>query len=167
MPSWLNDLTQPDRLIPVAVTMFLLWLIVRSVFKSWPFIANFVRLVNTLVGDDKKPGIAVRMDNQTKKLAAMEEQIATIHHEVTPNHGGSMNDGLKRVEHRGKETQAEVAEIKAKFERHVGISKEHDAQGAETARKLEEHIRQTEQLMPMLEDLHKSWAEKPRIPPPG
>ena len=141
MPSWIDDLLQPGVLIPCAVILFILWLIVRSAFKAFPFVAKFVALVNTLVGTDEKPGIGVRMDVMTKelkgntaKLGVMEEQMETVHHELTTNHGSSVKDATKRLED----------------------------QGAKTEKLLADHITETAHWTPMLSDLHQIWSNKPR-----
>ncbi len=44
MPSWVDDLLQPGVLIPCAVILFILWLIVRSAFKAFPFVANAIEM---------------------------------------------------------------------------------------------------------------------------
>lgn len=141
MPSWVTDLLEPGVLWPVAVILFVLWLIVRSAFKAFPFVAKFVALVNTLVGTDEKPGIGVRMDVMTKelkgntaKLGAMEEQMETVHHELTTNHGSSVKDAVKRMEE----------------------------QGAKTKKLLDDHITETAHWSPMISDLHQTWSNKSR-----
>lgn len=141
MPSWIETVIQPGVLWPVAVILFLLFLMARSAFKAFPFVAKFVALVNTLVGTDEKPGIGVRMDVMTKelkgntaKLGVMEEQMETVHHELTTNHGSSVKDATKRLED----------------------------QGAKTEKLLADHITETAHWSPMLSDLHQTWSNKPR-----
>lgn len=65
------------------------------------------------------PGVAGR-------ILTLEEKTERIHHEVTPNHGGSMKDALKRVEDSAKETAYKLAETTEKLDQHIEIAKESD-----------------------------------------
>ncbi|MHC6175480.1 hypothetical protein [Glutamicibacter sp. X7] len=134
MPGWVTDLLVPERMFTAALVIFVLWLCVRTLFKSWPFIRKFVGLVNALVGTDEEPGIAKRMDAQADKLGELQERVEKIHHEVTPNHGGSMNDAQRR-------TEAKVGRL---------------------ADALDKHISETAEWQPMLRELHATWRTKPR-----
>lgn len=44
------------------------------------------------------PGVLAQMQGMADQLADLKKQVGVIHHEVTPNHGGSMNDAFKRIE---------------------------------------------------------------------
>lgn len=65
------------------------------------------------------PGVAGR-------ILTLEEKTERIHHEVTPNHGGSMKDALKRVEDSAQETAYKLAETTEKLDQHIEIAKESD-----------------------------------------
>lgn len=173
MPGWVNDILQPERLFTITLIVFLGYVTVKSIGKNWKFLSKFVSLVNTLVGDADTPGIGVRMDVMTKelkentgKLDAMEKRVSTIHHEVTPNHGGSMNDALRRSEEQGKKTAGKVAETVEKLDQHIQISKTKDAEQEDTARKLDQHISDTEKWSPLIQDLHDQYYGKKRQQPP-
>lgn len=99
MPEWINDLLQTERLLTVAFVLFLLWMMGKAIFKSWPLLSKTVTLMNALVGDgSSNSGLVAQMESMAGKLTALTGKVETIHHEVTPNHGGSMNDAFKRIE---------------------------------------------------------------------
>jgi len=123
----------------MALVLFVLWLMIRGAFKAFPFVAKFVDLVHTLVGDESNPGIGSRMDAQTK-------QLAQIMHEVLPNHGSSLNDSVRRTE------QA--------LEDHLKIADKQDQEQKETAKRLEEHIVETKEYGPWIEDVHDHDIEE-------
>ena len=139
MPSWVIELLQPHNLVPMALVLFVLWLMIRGAFKAFPFVAKFVDLVHTLVGDESNPGIGTRMDAQTK-------QLSQIMHEVLPNHGSSLNDSVRRTE------QA--------LEDHLKIADKQDQEQKETAKRLEEHIVETKEYVPLIKDLHDHYIEQ-------
>lgn len=139
MPSWATDLLQTQNLIPMAMVLFVLWLLIRGAFKAFPFVAKFVELVHTLVGDESNPGIGTRMDAQT-------EQLSKIMHEVLPNHGSSLNDSVRRTE------QA--------LEDHLKIAEKQDAEQKDTAQRLEGHIKETNEYVPLIKDLHDHYIEQ-------
>lgn len=51
--------------------------------------------------------ISQRLDRVDSRMDALSEQMRTVQHEVTPNHGGSMKDALRRVE-QGQAQQTEM-----------------------------------------------------------
>lgn len=137
MPSWLSELTQPERLLTTAFVLFVLWLIGKSLFKAFPFVASFVGLVQTLVGDKDNPGIGDRMDSQGESIGEMSKmlgelggQVKKIHHEVTPNHGGSIKDEIGRVE-------TTVNALARKLDQHITISKDKDLEQEQTAERVD------------------------------
>lgn len=146
MPSWVADLLQSDRLLTLAFTLFMLWLIGKGIYRFFPFFADLVDLVRTLVGNPKKgiPGIGERMEAQVVKLSELGDrlgehgemlgelggQVKKIHHEVTPNHGGSIKDEIGRVE-------TVVNSLTEKLAEHIDISKSKDAEQEDTARKVD------------------------------
>lgn len=72
--------------------------------------------------DPGTPGVAFR-------IKALEAQTKKIHHEVTPNHGGSIKDEIGRVE-------TVVNSLTEKLGEHIDISKSKDAEQEETARQV-------------------------------
>ena len=65
------------------------------------------------------PGVSAR-------ILTLEEKTERIHHEVTPNHGGSIKDAVKRIEDSSKETAYKLAETTEKLDQHIVIAKESD-----------------------------------------
>lgn len=97
MPDW--SVLIPD----VTLLQAVLWIVAVLVFigvaiKLWPFISNAVAIVNALVA-----------------LPAMAKQVSSIHHELHPNGGTSMNDALRRVE----TTTGELADTTGRLE--IGV----------------------------------------------
>lgn len=153
MPSWITELVQMDRLLTIAFVLFFLWLIIRTLFKSYPFVHKFVTLVHDLVGDDENPGIAKRMDAQARKLDM-------ITHEVLPNHGSSLNDSVRRNEQFTKE-------LGEKLDAHIEIAsaesielRGNSEKLKETTEKLDEHIEDTKEHIVILRDLHKKYGSE-------
>lgn len=66
-----------------------------------------------------EPGMAAR-------ILTLEEKTERIHHEVTPNHGGSLKDAVSRIETSSKETAYKLAETTEKLDEHIVIAKESD-----------------------------------------
>lgn len=136
MPSWVSDLVATDRLLTVGFILFLLWLFGRSILKSWPFVSKLVTLVNAMVGDGPGTGIVDRMASLEATNETLKDQIATIHHETTPNHGGSIKDAVKRIEDGLKEERTTLAD----------------------------HIKETEPMMPMFNDMHRKYIGQNDLP---
>lgn len=63
--------------------------------------------------------VEASQEETAKVLAYLVPLVERIHHETTPNHGGSMNDGLKRIEARQAETDRKLTE-------HIDIAKKSD-----------------------------------------
>lgn len=77
-----------------------------------------------------EPGVSAR-------ILTLEEKTERIHHEVTPNHGGSIKDAVRRIEERGNETAYKLAETTEKLDKHIVIAKESDQRQDETAAKVD------------------------------
>ena len=139
MPSWLVELLEPSVLYPVAFMFFLFVLGTIALIKLYPFILKFVNLIHDLVGDDKTPGIGRRMDAQG-------EQLKAIMHEVLPNHGSSLNDSVRRTERA--------------LEDHLKVAEKQDQEQKATAKRLEGHIKETKEYVPLIKDLHTHYIEQ-------
>jgi len=123
----------------------LLWKPVRAAGKR---IQQFFRLLDTWSGVEEvrdksgaviqvaAPGVLARLisvENSTSKIGGIESGFAEletftkrIHHEVTPNHGGSIKDAVKRIEERSNEMAYKLAETTDKLDEHIVIAKESD-----------------------------------------
>lgn len=53
----------------------------------------------------------------------------------------------------------DIDKITEKLDEHIEVAKDHDRYQEETSQRLEDHIQLTEELMPMLTELHDRWAE--------
>lgn len=167
MPSWMNDLLQVERLFTIALIFFIVYLLLKTVGKNWKFVSNFVRLVNTLVGDEKNPGIGVRMEQQTKKLdkqaEKMDEQaeiLERVRHQVENDHTTNMREEQD-------ELISSVKGLTEEFKAHVAISKAKDKEGDENAYRVAVLADKVNKIQPIIEQLGKSWGDKHRnIQPP-
>ena len=52
-----------------------------------------------------------------------------------------------------------VEQMESKLDEHIVISKHHDREQSVTARKLDTHVNQTEEMLPMLNELHDRWEK--------
>ena len=129
IPEWLGG---ANGLLGGTATLILLiaffWKPVRVIWRRFREFAAFLDQWNGkpeqkdragLVTQHAEPGVAAR-------ILALEEYTSRIHHEVTPNHGGSMKDAVKRIEDRGNETAYKLAETTEKLDEHIVIAKESD-----------------------------------------
>lgn len=88
--------------------------------KVWPFIRKVVQLVNDLVGEDPRPGlpegrpgVLARIDRIESRMATVEVRVGDIHHEVSPNGGGSIKDIVTRTEGIATRAERNTAELAA------------------------------------------------------
>lgn len=130
MPSWVADLLQPDRLLTVAFLLFFLWLTCRSAFRAFPFVASFVELVQTLVGDKDNPGIGHRMDAQVAKMSELRDTLETVRAQVQNSHSTNLRDDVDDVKHA-------ISKVAGQLEEHIEIAKKYDAAQDETAKQVE------------------------------
>ena len=86
--------------------------------KDWNGIPE-QRDLSDNVTQEGVPGVAAR-------ILALEKYTEQIHHEVTPNHGGSMKDAMKRTEDAIAQLQAKADDTKDKLREHILIAKEAD-----------------------------------------
>lgn len=79
--------------------------------KAWRFFRLFDRFIADWngqpqrPGQDAKPGVMAHFDALDEhnrsidaRLSVLEGQMATVHHELTPNSGHSMKDQMNRVD---------------------------------------------------------------------
>lgn len=149
MPSWITDLFKPEVLGVIAVIVFLIFLLV----KVWPVLSRFVTLVNVLTGDDDTPGIAKRMDAQTKKLDAITEKqhaqdtlLERVRNQVENDHTQNFRDDLDSV-------SAKLDAISLELREHVSISKVKDSEATETAYRVAVLADKVNKIHPVIERL--------------
>lgn len=155
MPQWLVDLMEPERLVTVALIFFVLYLFGKTVGKNWKFVSNFVRLVNTLVGDDKNPGIGVRMEQQSKKLDKQAEVLERVRAQVENDHDTNFRDDNDLIMNK-------VDDLATEFKAHVAISKAKDKEGDENAYRVAVLADKVNKIQPIVEKLGATWGDKPR-----
>lgn len=80
------------------------------------------------VKEKAKPGVLVRLGSLEERskdtgqrVQDLESDVKTIHHEVTPNHGGSIKDQAGR-------TETKVDGLAAKLQQHIEIAKQSDVE---------------------------------------
>lgn len=69
------------------------------VSKAWRGLRGIGNLVDDLRGEPARPGVPAR-PGLMDRVAAMEDGVADIRREVTPNGGGSLKDAVVRIEQR-------------------------------------------------------------------
>lgn len=153
MPGWVEPLLQPGVLFPVAVILFIFWLIVQACFKFFPFVAKFVALVNTLVGTDETPGLKKWQEAQTVKLDEQAVVLERVRHQVENDHSTNFRDDQDKL-------LAGVDELKKEFKEHVAISKAKDREGDATAYRVAVLTDNVNKIQPIVEQLGETWGTK-------
>lgn len=126
MPEWLPYLLATAIGLIIGASVWLAKV-------AWPFVQKLSHFVDDVVGESARPGVEAR-PGLMERIGGLETQVETIHHETTPNHGGSIKDEMRRVEY-------------------LGI---------QTAKALDAHVEQTAKWNQMLTELHDQWSSKPR-----
>ena len=110
MPEWMADLTIGTIITAVAGVLLVTGVIFRVISPVKKVTASLNGILAGWNGTPEDtdasgaiikravPGVLAQMGGMADQLAALKSQIDVIHHETTPNHGGSMNDALKRIE---------------------------------------------------------------------
>lgn len=116
--------------------------VLKGISESYGSLREFLIAWNgTLAKEDHSgkeiekavPGVIARLQDLEKgvaKIDGLEAQVEKIHHEVTPNHGGSIKDEIGR-------TEKAVAEVAEKLTEHIKISKDKDLEQEQTAQRVE------------------------------
>jgi hypothetical protein len=153
MPGWIEQLAQPGILWPIAIILFIFWLMIKTAFKFFPFVSKFVSLVNTLVGTEEKPGLKKWQEEQTKKLDGQAEVLERVRHQVENDHSSNMRDDQDKI-------MANVEELKQEFKEHVAIAKAKDKEGDETAYRVAALADKVNKIQPIVEQLGQTWGTK-------
>lgn len=129
IPEWLGGAN--GLLGGAAVLILLIAFFWKPVKVIWSRLKEFAAFLDQWNGKPEKrdrsgqivqhaePGVSAR-------ILTLEEKTERIHHEVTPNHGGSIKDAVKRIEDRSNETAYKLAETTEKLDEHIVIAKESD-----------------------------------------
>lgn len=94
MPNW-EDLFGDLRAVEVALWIVAAGILLGLVIKLWPFVKNAVAIVDALV---TLPATGAAVKQLTTTVTEMKTKVASIHHELHPNGGTSMNDAVRRME---------------------------------------------------------------------
>lgn len=86
-----------------------------------------------------------------RMVQQMSEDLAEVRSQVKNSHSTNLRDDMDQL-------QTSLTHLDRKMSEHITISKQKDSEQEDTARKLDQHIEQTDQLMPMLKDLHTKWS---------
>lgn len=105
LPNW-DALFGDVRAAQVAVWIVAVVLVVGLVVKLWPFVKNAVAIVDALIA----------LPAMSKEMAAMREQITSIHHETHTNKGTSIKDAMGRVEKTVARVEETVSETSKSVE---------------------------------------------------
>lgn len=161
----------PEQLANLTIGEIMIWMtsltaVVVVVAKLWKPFKRLMDFLESWTGEAEQRDSSGKVTKKAvpgvpARLLQLELDVKKIHHEVTPNHGGSMNDGLKRVEASAKETGKVVEGLDLKLDEHVKIAKEKDGELDEIKKKLAKHIEDTEPWNEMLTDLHQKYTSKP------
>lgn len=153
MPSWIELLLQPGVLFPVAAILFILWLVIRTAFKAFPFISKFVALVNTLVGTEENPGLKKWQEAQAVKLDEQAKVLERVRHQVENDHSTNMRDDQDKL-------MTAVDDLKQELKDHIAISKAKDKEGDETAYRVASLTDKVNKIQPIVEQLGQTWGTK-------
>lgn len=149
MPFIPEFLGGPNGWMGIVAALILLVAFFRKPLGAiWRRMKSFARLLDTWNGVEEKkdksgaviqeaaPGILARLisvesstskiPNIESKFEDLEQYTKRIHHEVTPNHGGSLKDAVTRIENSANETASKLAETTEKLDEHIEIAKESD-----------------------------------------
>ena len=125
MPQWILDLTMAQ----VVGGLGVITIVGGALWRYGRPVAGVIRRMTDLA--DAVLGAPEKRDRSGAIIRPAQPgiiaQVATIHHETTPNHGGSMKDAVRRIEQTGATTAA-------KLDEHIRIAKESDARLADLDR---------------------------------
>lgn len=88
--------------------------------------------------EEGKPGVLVILERVRKQ----------VENDHTTNFREDL-DGVKES----------IESVARKLDEHIVISKHHDRKQIATSRKLDDHVKQTEEMLPMLNELHDRWEK--------
>src|SRR5690554_1046744 len=100
MSDWVTRLTVGE----IAAIVGALLVVAGIVRKCWSPVRNFFRFIDDVTGEparpghDAKPGLMERLAVVEGKQDRQGKAIDDIHHETHTNSGGSLKDGITRIE---------------------------------------------------------------------
>lgn len=110
VPDWLRFLLADTSLLQAVFWLVALISLIVAVVKLWPALGRFVQIVNATAG------LPAFIDRTDKRLDEQDTQIAEIHHQLHLNGGGSVKDGVNRVEEGVAGLYNELTPIKTKLD---------------------------------------------------
>lgn len=88
VPDWLSFLLADTSALQLVFWVIAIGALIAVIVKLWPFMRNAVQIVDALV---TLPALKASVEK-------MQAQVTSIHHELHPNGGTSMNDAVRRME---------------------------------------------------------------------
>jgi len=142
MPEWMASLTVGE----IVATIVGVLAVVGVVVKLYPTARALSHLIRDLHGT---PDRVDRAGNVIKPgEPSIRAQLQAIRAQVENSHKTNLRDDIDK--------------LAGKLDEHIEVAKHHDRYQEETSQRLEDHIQQTEELMPMMTELHERWAEHRR-----
>ncbi|HEY9249250.1 MAG TPA: hypothetical protein VIO38_08970 [Rariglobus sp.] len=133
MPTWITDMGAATVFPVLAALVILAW----AGAKMWHPLSKVVRFLDSLIGAEDNPGLLDRMK-------ALEADVRTIHHEVTPNSGGSMKDAVGRIETYQRDQGSQITTLTGRFEEHLTLAERRDSRIDDLADAMETLVNPTE-----------------------
>lgn len=162
MPGWLEHLATPEILFPTAIILLILYLMIRAAIKLFPVLSKLVKLINTLFGDEEKPGVALRMNMIVESIAELSKDtkgqgviLERVRAQVENDHDTNFRDDQDKV-------MKTVEDLAEEFKEHVAISKVKDNEAAETSYKVAVLAENLSKITPVVEHLGATWGNKSR-----
>lgn len=112
MPAWLSEL------IPVAPWLAALGLVMWALVRAWPHVRKAMHFVDDVVGEPERPGHPPR--------AGLMEMVAKLQHEVMPNTGTSLRDGVDRTEEHIAILTEQLADLTKTVDQAIAWQKKHE-----------------------------------------
>lgn len=116
MPAWITDMGAAS-LIPVIAALAMLSYLAAKAYRP---LAAFFRFMDQLIGRPDHPGLIDRM-------SGLEEKLATVHHEVSTNSGGSIKDAVARIEAYQRDQGGQIVTLTGRFDEHLDQAERRDS----------------------------------------
>jgi len=139
MPEWMAALTVGE----IVATIVGAGVIVGIGVKLYPTARALSHLIRDLHGTPDRVDRAGNVIEPGEP--SIRAQLQAIRAQVENSHKTNLRDDIDK--------------LTEKLDEHIEVAKDHDRYQEETSQRLEDHIQQTEELMPMMTELHERWAE--------
>lgn len=111
-----DELAEWIRVAPwLVAAVLLVMLAVWAVRKVAPVLRKLGHLVDDLVGEPARPGVAAR-PGLMERMTAVEDKTEIIRHEMFPNSGKSLRDKLDQTSEVVDEISTDMTDVKCKLD---------------------------------------------------